>query len=182
MEVLAREWKKEDIPWWYNERAWIGVLAGASWKAGGRAFEEFSDTKIIHRKKRKPQKKPGRVDLWLGVGTREYLIEAKHVAVNAGGNKGLTRIKDSLRAARWDLSRLRAYSGQKRLSMVCITPYIVAKKRGQINTLLSKLLNQASSIETATIAWVFPKNIRTYEWEDGYIYPGGIIVLKQLRS
>ena len=180
MEVLTKEWKRDDIPWWYNERAWVGVVAGAAWRTGAQAFEEYSDTKIVYCKKRKPRKKSGRVDLWLGVGTKEYLIEAKHVEVNADGTKRLTKIKASLAAARSAVSCVCAYSNQKRLSMVCITPYLLAEKKGQVDALLRKLIQETSS-ERATVAWVFPKNIRTYPWEDGYIYPGGILILKPLR-
>jgi len=36
MEELLDDFKPDDVPWWYNERAWVGVLAAATWKAGGR--------------------------------------------------------------------------------------------------------------------------------------------------
>jgi hypothetical protein len=46
MEKLSDEFKSDDdIPWWYNERAWVGVLAAATWKAGGRIMHyEFELT------------------------------------------------------------------------------------------------------------------------------------------
>ncbi len=83
MVVLTREWREDDTPWWYNKCAWVGVVAGADWRTRARTFEEYSDTKIVCGKKGKPQKKSGRVDLWLGVRKKEYLIEAKHIEVNA---------------------------------------------------------------------------------------------------
>src|SRR3990172_7393950 len=30
-----------DVPWWYNERPHVGLLAGAIWQSGGWAFQEY---------------------------------------------------------------------------------------------------------------------------------------------
>ena len=42
---LSNDFKPDDVPWWYNERAWVGALAAATWKAGGRIMhKEFELT------------------------------------------------------------------------------------------------------------------------------------------
>jgi hypothetical protein len=46
---LVRSWRG-DLPWWYNERASISVLAGAAWGTGGLAFEEYSEDKKARMK------------------------------------------------------------------------------------------------------------------------------------
>ena len=51
---------KDDAPYWYTERANIGVLAGACWRAGYVALEEFQFQKGYSNK----PKWSGRADLW----------------------------------------------------------------------------------------------------------------------
>src|SRR5262245_34034370 len=41
IERVVRVWYQDDVPWWYNERASLSLFAGAIWKVGGIAFEEF---------------------------------------------------------------------------------------------------------------------------------------------
>lgn len=74
---IGRQWSKEvgDLPWRYNERALLSLFAGAVWRIGGHAFEEFSEVKHSGRRKRKGN---GRVDLWFETSGREFRAEAKH--------------------------------------------------------------------------------------------------------
>jgi hypothetical protein len=30
--LCAEAWKDDDVPWWYNERANLSILAAAAWK------------------------------------------------------------------------------------------------------------------------------------------------------
>jgi len=60
-----------DSLYWYNERANVSCLAGAIWKVGGYALEEYSAIKG-------KDEKYGRIDLYFSVDEIEYLIEAKH--------------------------------------------------------------------------------------------------------
>jgi hypothetical protein len=179
MVILAHKWGKEDVPWWYNERPWVGLLSAAAWKTkGGWAFEEYSDKKIFLTRKRKQVKKPGRVDLLIGNSSREYLIEAKHVDVNLGGDKGLSIVLKALKATRSDTSHLRAYKGQEKIYMVCITPYVLEVKGKDIDSLIEKFIRQLLGKTRTTVAWVFPKNMRQFPGGDGYLYPGAVLVLK----
>jgi hypothetical protein len=45
-QVLNESWEGGDVPWWYNERASVGFLAGAVWKYGGWVMEEFGAEKL----------------------------------------------------------------------------------------------------------------------------------------
>jgi len=38
-------WGPKDAPWWYNERASLGTLAGAFWRQKGWAFEEYATSR-----------------------------------------------------------------------------------------------------------------------------------------
>lgn len=79
---ILRQWQKinrdylednnfSDSLYWYNERANISCLAGAIWKIGGYALEEYTATKG-------EDKKYGRIDLYFSIDEIEYIIEAKH--------------------------------------------------------------------------------------------------------
>ena len=61
----------DDAPYFYSERANIGVLAAAAWRAGWVALEEFGI--------RKHTKQKGRADLWFWPidQDKEEYIEAK---------------------------------------------------------------------------------------------------------
>lgn len=65
---LAVHWASAgDAPWWYNERALISVFAGAVWRTGGHAFEEYSTEKRGDRRE-----SWGRVDLEFAAGRQEF--------------------------------------------------------------------------------------------------------------
>ncbi|MGP8320861.1 MAG: hypothetical protein ACT6FE_00840 [Methanosarcinaceae archaeon] len=66
------EYDCEDSLYWYNERANISALAGAVWKCGGFAMEEYSSEKGKGK-----NKKSGRIDLYLYFSENEAISEAK---------------------------------------------------------------------------------------------------------
>lgn len=61
-----------DSLFWYNERANVGALAGAVWRSGGYALEEFGATKG-----KDEDISNGRVDLFIQYAGRQILAEAK---------------------------------------------------------------------------------------------------------
>jgi len=59
---------KNDIAYWYGERAISGLLASAAWMVrDGWSLEEFTG----QRKKGRRKNASGKGDLWLGVGNTE---------------------------------------------------------------------------------------------------------------
>lgn len=83
-QFFVRQWKDvPDVPWWYNVRASVGLLAAAVWKTGGYAFEEYSTKK---------KSKVGRVDLEFGTGNEAFIVEAKQCWL-----KGMTDIDSANR-------------------------------------------------------------------------------------
>lgn len=62
-----------DSLYWYNERANVSALAGAMWKCGGFAIEEYSSIKGGDE----TVQKNGRVDLYLYNHGNEAICEAK---------------------------------------------------------------------------------------------------------
>ncbi|WP_067586614.1 hypothetical protein [Endozoicomonas ascidiicola] len=62
----------EDSLYWYNERANVGALAGAIWRSGGYALEEFGA-----QKGKDDEVSNGRVDLYFQYSGRDVVVEAK---------------------------------------------------------------------------------------------------------
>jgi hypothetical protein len=63
----------EDCLYWYNERANVSVFAGAMWKCGGIALEEYSAFKADETE----NAKRGRIDLYLQSHGNSAVCEAK---------------------------------------------------------------------------------------------------------
>ena len=63
LEYLQRH-DDGDIPWWYGERTAVGFLAGATWKCGGVALEEWQ-TKKADKLNAKSDGRNGRCDLYI---------------------------------------------------------------------------------------------------------------------
>ncbi len=104
----------DDCMYWYNERANVGVLAGAIWKSGGIALEEYSSykTKATEENEdteeaetRKITKlREGRVDLYFYTQNHQYIVEAKHLrpkldTKKLDTNSVITKINKSLEQA-----------------------------------------------------------------------------------
>ncbi len=64
--------ESKDCLHWYNERANISAFAGAVWKSGGFALEEYSTKKGAEENRAN-----GRVDLYFSNDTDEAIAEAK---------------------------------------------------------------------------------------------------------
>ena len=87
----------DDIPWWYNERSSVSILAVAIWKAGGVALEEYAADK---GKKKKHWK--GRGDLFIKLNGQKYILEAKQKWVSLSARAQITkeRLKSTVKAAK----------------------------------------------------------------------------------
>lgn len=68
----VEQYKFEDCLYWYNERANVSAFAGAVWKAGGFALEEYSSKKGTEENRAN-----GRVDLYFSNKGDEAIAEAK---------------------------------------------------------------------------------------------------------
>ncbi len=66
--------EQQDNLYWYNERATISSLAGAVWRCGGFAQEEYSAIKGKGNKAR-----TGRVDLYFHFNNTDVVCEAKQL-------------------------------------------------------------------------------------------------------
>jgi hypothetical protein len=93
----------DDSLFWYNERANIGALAGAVWRSGGYALEEFNATKGSG-----DDISQGRVDLFVQYAGRDSAVEAKQswVYLAAHSRRDFRKLIDkTLDNAREDVKR-----------------------------------------------------------------------------
>lgn len=84
------QFESGDCLYWYNERANISAFAGAVWKSGGFALEEYSTKKGFEANLTN-----GRIDLYFLNDTNEAIAEAK-MAWLYFGNKTRLAIKEQI--------------------------------------------------------------------------------------
>lgn len=176
---VAKDWQGHDAPWWYGERASLSILAGAVWRSGGVAFEEYSEDKL-HVPHHGAQKMPysGRCDLFFQLAGKEFVVEAKQ-----GWSGGTTdhdlapRIQQSLRAARKAASRLPP-SGQKRLAIVFVVPWFKGRYKQDAEQMIRRWVTGICKIPRWSKAWVFPKTCRMLKSSSGRFFPGVAIFVR----
>ncbi|MDH6025260.1 MULTISPECIES: hypothetical protein [Vibrionaceae] len=117
-----------DNLYWYNERSNISALAGAVWRRGGFAQEEFSS-----EKGEKSERKMGRVDLYFHFQGLDVICEAKHLFLYMPENNRKclkTKIKASLANAFEDVKTTTAATDYQDfgLALSFIVPYYLNEK------------------------------------------------------
>ena len=181
---VAQTWDGIDVPWWYNERASLSTLAGAVWRAGGIAFEEFSAEKLVHTARGKHRMNySGRCDMFFEFGSREFNIEAKFGysgGTNIGGDPR-PRITGILDEARKAAGRLPVAKEQTRLAVAFITPYFTHKFRNHEGLMICRWIEKTQAIRCSAKAWVFPKISRRLKSEDGYYCPGAAVFVQEVK-
>ena len=179
---LAYRWEEyRDAPWWYNERASISVLAGAAWKIRkGYAFEEFvGDKRRINRKKLRLSS--GRFDLEFCTSESLFIAEAKQCWIPATRRQDcFDRVSKAMDRARADVRRCEP-QGVRRLAIVFGVPYFSKKRRTQMPEKIERLVDFALDVEAHAYAWAFP-SLKAYpENENGYLHPGVIIWIREVK-
>ena len=124
---VVRHWQG-DLPWWYGERASTSVLAGAAWRIGCFAFEEFAADKKTGKKRRPTFR--CRVDLYLKVGRQQYIAEAKYCWSGATSVRPATtqNLTNRLQEAVEDI-RVVPRNGQRKLGI--FSPHPISQNHGR---------------------------------------------------
>lgn len=176
--VMGGRWMKRgnDAPWWYNERASLSVFAGAVWRTGGMAFEEFSELK-----RKKKRRTPGRIDLWFSVGRKEFWAEAKGGEVRiTPRSRPSARMRELMDQARRDAERLAPDGFTRRLAVVFLSPYLRPCKRPEIEHRVRSLLDQVRETKPDALAWVFP-HLKRLPKIRNWVSPGIVCVINEVR-
>jgi hypothetical protein len=170
-----------DTPWWYNERASIGFLAAAIWRAGGVALEEFATDKATSPGRRGK----GRGDLYAVIDGCELYAEAKQVWYDPPTRQPCG-FADAVRAAlavAHSAARRHKSSHGRRYAVVCAAPrlaapHAVAVDPRQVDAQIAKWWMSFQQITCTAKAWYFPAVHRTTPIDDGLLYPGATIFIE----
>jgi len=165
------DFMEDDAPYYYTERANIGVLAGAAWKSGWISLEEFGA--------RKRGKRQGRCDLYIYPSNREIgeYIEAKHIY-------NISQTKPWLDKAIIDAAKLRPYKEESavKIGVLFITPGIHEKFSSNLIDQINQFIKTAAKISCDIFAYSFPASARELRGGGQYkniIYPG-VLLLAQV--
>jgi hypothetical protein len=158
----------EDCPYWYNERAAVSILAGAVWKSGGLALEEFSSNKKYGR-----SAYLGRADLWFSFGRKrqDYLIEAKYerLSLFSTSYKLEKRIAKNIKSAIADAKNSQEDAALM-LGVTFLVPYIPPSAQNNENQRLVDFYKLLKGMQLDVLAIYFnPYGMKDEEY--GYSYP-----------
>ena len=181
---ITDEWKqKNDVPWWYNERASLSIFAGAIWRRGGFCFEEYSDKKrtVEGRNHRNRPLYHGRVDLHFSWHGHNFIAEAKktYSGFSQSRNSARNRLTNWLEKACSD-ARLLQKKKQRSLGILFARPMFKKNIESKIDEKLDQWVQMLADINTDAYAWVFPECAR-HKWSsDGYFCPGEAVLIKEV--
>lgn len=162
-----------DAPYFYNERANIGILSGAAWKLGWIALEEFNI--------KKSRRKSGRCDLWIYSDKGDY-IEAKLIWMMIKGNNledticpSINELLNNAKKAAKEIPK----GDCARIGVGFLCPGIhKSVNESESEATLNKLIKEVKKIECGALAWSFPAATRTLRGSGQYrhiVYPGIIL-------
>lgn len=182
---------QDDTPYWYNERANVGILAGAAWRCGWIALEEFQSYKMDMSQSQSdeninsenPQRWLGRADLYLGSDNHHENIEAKFKWVCLTSDKKIQIIEDCLDRACKDALNAKGDGISDDVGMCFIPFYIKEAKADMIDEKIDKLIEELSGVKADAYAWNFPQTIRSLPHEvSKNIRPGIAVFAKKIRA
>jgi len=184
-EALLEEWllcierycrvaAGEDAPFIYTERANIGVLAGAAWRCGRIALEEFQYQKGYKNKR----KWNGRADLYLASEDDEEMIEAKFGWLSLSSPERVKmRIQTVLSLAAMDAKKTKGSHTGTSCVAVAFLPAWLPTKQGpeRLEQKISAAIATLPETKCHAVAWCFPKEYRLVESSNGHYTPGVIM-------
>jgi hypothetical protein len=181
-EILQRyvNYFSEDVPWRYNERATLSSLAAAAWMVeGGISLEEYK-----RQKGKKSNPLTGSCDLFLGTKRACFECEAKQTwcAVGRKAWTGVERARSGLKDACDDAKELPETKGVRRLGLCFLIPYLPIGDKDYVVEQIKKWLKGLDGLkkERDCIAWAFPEKTRYIERSDKQIYPGVVLLVKEV--
>lgn len=165
----------EDAPFIYTERANIGVLAGAAWRCGRIALEEFQYQKGYKNKR----KWNGRADLYLASEITEEMIEAKFGWLSLSTpERVLERIKIVLTLAEADAKETQGGHTDTSCTAVAFLPaWLPTKHPDGLEPKIKAAIECLPESASHAVAWCFPKEYRRVENSIGNYTPGIVMAV-----
>ncbi len=170
-------WDGDDLPYWYNERANVSVLAGAAWRAGFIALEEYQIVKESSEK----ECKTGRNDLYLSDRENDIYIEAKVLfpeidSLNIFAQSGA--VKEKRDQAVSDASKIKDESNL--VGAVFVVPYLNDKSNSE-NRICS-FIAEIEKYDVPIKAWCFSKEWQKAKSHNDRHYPGVALLLDMPKN
>lgn len=185
-EALLEEWllcierycrvaAGEDAPFIYTERANIGVLAGAAWRCGRMALEEFQYQKGYKNK----EKWNGRADLYLASEDTEEMIEAKFGWLSlSSAARVKSRVQRVLSLAVKDAKKTKGgHTGTSCVAVAFLPAWLPTKHPEKLEPKIAAAIAALPATNCHAVAWCFPKEYRLVESSNGNYTPGVIMAV-----
>jgi len=186
---LLREWcviheqycklVHDDAIYWSIERSNLAALAGAAWRLGWAALEEFPQTKTSRR-----ARFAGRTDLYLKSRGRDEYIESKMVwlTLRGGADASANIVMQGLESACDDASAVHVTERtERRIGIVFAVPYY---PKGRVESLsaFDAVFESLSRQPIDAAAWCFPSCARELAWGEPKVnvYPGVILAARRV--
>jgi hypothetical protein len=158
----------QDIPFWYGERAHIGFFAGAIWRCGGVALEEY-----IRARTRGVRK--GRCDLYVKLGRNSFECEAKRVV-------SLKDVDKKLGMAMSDITCV-LDPGEKGLALTFFTPRLekaqLAGYRDHLARWMKVLMKNRNKWDG--VVWIGFRKGQEFPKPDTQ-FPGLFLIIKAVKK
>lgn len=179
VQQYSKAFKNDDACWWYTERANVGILAAAAWKANWLALEEYSTLK----RGQETVTKNGRCDLYITKKDHHgsFAFEAKHAWQTMRSN-GVSKITDQLNGAWNDAGKLKKNEANTRVAACFVIPKTPASLADDNidNEILPWLNLVLDEVPWDAVVWVFPKESRQLKNDTGTrIFPGVLLILQE---
>lgn len=184
--VLAHEryarFSVDDAAYWYTERANIGVLAGAAWRCGMVAIEEFQTTKDNSLSSRIGDRKTwkGRCDLWIARDGHQEIIEAKYRPISLRSKMAGDIAAAALSRAVGDAINSRWAEELYATGLVFLPVFSNVRFTESSDTLVAKietLVEELWLLDPTLLAWCFPDATRKLLGPNRKCYWPGLIML-----
>ena len=167
-----------DAPYFYNERANVGLLAGAAWRCGWVALEEFQSLKGYRNQK----KTNGRIDLWLATERDEELVEAKYNLLSLNSIDMEKQVASTMLEAQKDAKRSGGvYPDLNAIAIGFFPVYATLGRTDDIDEVIGDALDIFKGYDYHAMAWSFPRETRNIEYEGSRYIPGVIMLIKNTK-
>ncbi|MCY2987089.1 MAG: hypothetical protein NTY19_04375 [Planctomycetota bacterium] len=156
----------------------MSLFAGAVWRAGGIAFEEFSSDK--ERPGKKGEVAAGRIDLRFSYDRETYGVEAKICwpAVGQKAQSAEDAIRLAMDQARTDALCIPKMEGKK-LAMVFASPSFPKSEFDDAKKRLKRWREIFGAVRCEGKAFVWIRDCELIE-DEGYLYPGAAIFISEV--
>lgn len=175
IERYCRVAAGEDAPFTYTERANIGVLAGAAWRCGRIALEEFQYQKGYRNK----EKWNGRADLYLATESYEEMIEAKFAWLSLSTPERVqARVNAVLARAKEDAKKTKgSHTGTPCMAVAFLPTWLPVKQKGVLEQKIEASIKCLPASNCHAVAWCFPKEYRRVESSISNYMPGVVMAV-----